>query len=151
MAGPDLAQRRALHALKAIEAYRETGGSDPKAYAGYIKSFPATIVMNGLGQALAMERAQGGKDPDKGQGGKAPNAHKQIYLHVEDWLCGEDETAVFQRAKEDQPRLLHCLYGADQAVYLRAQAEALLYVGWLKKFAVALLSDENEGAQDGRS
>lgn len=147
--GPDLAQRRAKHALEAVKAYRDaTDGAVPtkqkRAYAGYVKSLPAAIVMNGLGQALATELAQAGKDSSKGQGGLSPDAHRQIFLHLQDWLCGDDPEAVFRSAKGDNTRLLTQLYGANQPEYLRAQAEALLYLGWLKKFAGALLADEAE-------
>lgn len=150
MSGPDLAQRRAQHALDAVKAYRDAAVStvplkQKKAYAGYVKSLPAAIVMNGLGQALATELAQGGKDTAKGQGGLSPDAHRQIYLHLQKWLCGDDPEAVFRNASGDDTRLLSQLYGADQPEYLRAQAEALLYLGWLKKFAGALLADDDAG------
>lgn len=152
--GPDLAQRRAKHALGAVTAYRDASDTvvsakQKRAYAGYVKSLPAAIVMNGLGQALATELAQGGKDSAKGQGGLSPDAHRQIYLHLQNWLCGKDPEAVFPDTfTEDNRPLTHLLtrlYGSDQSEYLRAQAEALIYLGWLKKFAGALLAgDEAE-------
>lgn len=149
--GPDLAQRRAKHALGAVTAYRDAKYRDDEerkkshsAYASYIKSAPAAIVMNGLGQMLASELDQGSKDSAKGQGGVKPHAHRQIFLHLQDWLCGDDPEAVFRSAKGDNTRLLTQLYGANQPEYLRAQAEALLYLGWLKKFAGALLADDGE-------
>jgi CRISPR-associated protein Cmr5 len=152
--GPDLAQRRAKHALDAVKEYRDAPVADvpvkqKKAYAGYVKSLPAAIVMNGLGQALATELAQGGKNTAKGQGGLSPDAHRQIYLHLQDWLCGKDAEAVFPDTFDKKSRplthLLSRLYAADQSDYLRAQAEALLYLGWLKKFAGALLADDDAG------
>ncbi|TWB10069.1 CRISPR-associated Cmr5 family protein [Nitrospirillum amazonense] len=147
--GPDLAQRRAQHALNAIKAYRDASTSEvpdkqKKAYAGYVKSLPAAIVMNGLGQALATELAQGKKDTAKGQGGLSPDAHQQIYRHVQDWLCGSDPQAPFRDAGNGTTMLLERLYASDQTTYLRAQAEALLYLGWLKKFANALLGGGDE-------
>lgn len=148
--GPDLAQRRAKHALGAVTAYRDANyrnDEDRKnscaAYANYIKSAPAAIVMNGLGQMLASELAQGSKDAAKGQGGVKPHAHRQIYLHLQDWLCGEDPEAVFRLMPGGDTRLLTHLLDANQDKYLRAQTEALLYLGWLKKFAVALLADDD--------
>ncbi len=152
--GPDLAQRRAKAALDAVKKYRDAPAEDVKtkqkrAYAGYVKSLPAAIVMNGLGQALATELAAAGKDSNKGQGGLSPDAHGQIYLHLQDWLCGKDPEAVFPDIFTDDNRplthLLSRLYGARQPDYLRAQAEALLYLGWLKKFAVALLANDEAG------
>lgn len=155
MTGPALPQRRAKAALDAITAY----GNEPKvpakekpAYAGYIKSLPAAIVMNGLGQALATELAQGGKDTAKGQGGTAPNAHAQIYRHVEAWLCGDDPEVPFRgkrkASKPDSPVLMECLCAADQSLYLLVQAEAMEYIQWLKKFANALLVSRGSTPDD---
>lgn len=143
---PDLAQRRAKHALDAIKTYRDASPDlvsqkQKAAYVGYVKSLPAAIVMNGLGQALAMELSQGSKDTSKGQGGLSPDAHRQIYLHLQQWLCGDDPQAVFRSTKPDGTILLERLYDSPQTLYLRAQTEALLYLGWLKKFANALLGD----------
>lgn len=146
MAGPSLPQRRAAAALRAIQGYgaaTTVPAGEKQAYAGYIKSLPAAIIMNGLGQALATELAQGGKDATKGQGGKAPNAHLQIYRDLEAWLCGDDPEAPLGgglTGKGDRPVLMERLCEADQTLYLLAQAEAMEYIGWLKKFANALLS-----------
>ncbi|GAB3442409.1 type III-B CRISPR module-associated protein Cmr5 [Insolitispirillum peregrinum] len=147
MNGSALEQRRAKAALKAITCYKEAITRDQRAdqkeqeaYRSYVKALPATILMNGLGQALAMTLAHGGKNSKEGQGGKA---HRKIYVHLEDWLCGNDQDAVFRNHKSNQTGdkhpLLKALCDAGQQDYLRAQAEAQLYLGWLKKFANALL------------
>jgi CRISPR-associated protein Cmr5 len=145
MTGPALPQRRAAAALKLIQAYAEAAPEKERlAYAGYIKSLPAAIVMNGLGQALATELAQGGKDTGKGQGGIAPNAHAQIYRHLEQWLCGDDPEVPFRCRRlgrpASEPVLMHCLCEADQQIYLLAQAESMAFIEWLKKFANAFLT-----------
>lgn len=143
-----LPQRRAKAALTAIRAYaKEATEKERLAYAAYVKSLPAAIVMNGLGQALATELAQGGKDSAKGQGGRAPNAHRQLYLHLEEWLCGSDADAPFRGRREgrpkDEPVLMLALCDADQHGFLLAQAEAMVYIQWLKKFANAFLTEGN--------
>jgi CRISPR-associated protein Cmr5 len=145
MAGPALPQRRAGFALKLIQDYALKASEPEKAaYAKYIKSLPAAIIMNGLGQALATELAQGGKDKDKGQGGNAPKAHGQIYRHVECWLCGDDPEVPFSGRCKGQlltaPVLMQCLCESDQNTYLLAQAEAMAFIEWLKKFANAFLT-----------
>lgn len=158
MAGPTLPQRRAAAALAMIRHYAAATAvpeKEKQAYASYIKALPATIVMNGLGQALATELAQGGKDTTKGQGGLAPNAHAQIYRHLQQWLCGHDEDMPFvDRAKnrpESDPILMQALCEADQPVYLLAQAEAMAFIEWLKKFANAFLTVAGTGgAGDGK-
>lgn len=140
-----LGQRRAKSALAAIRAYAEhdkVPAKEKEAYSNYAKSIPAMIVMNGLGQTMATQLAQGGKQPDKGQGGKAPNAHRQIYDHLEEWLCGGDgDASPFRKGEPGKsPWLMQCLCDASEESYLIAQAEALAYLEWLKKFANALLT-----------
>lgn len=156
MTGPSLPQRRAAAALKAIQEYAKTALDKEKlAYAGYVKSLPAAIVMNGLGQALATELAQGGKDTGKGQGGLAPNAHAQIYRHLQEWLCGADPEVPFRGCRNGQPSgapvLMQALCEADQPLYLLAQAEAMAYIEWLKKFANAFLTEGGDRDRDAAS
>ncbi len=152
-----LTQRRAEAALNAVKDYQKAfsgDGADHRnrrdAYASYVKGVPPAIVMTGLGQTLATLLAAGGKNPEKGQGGKSPDAHLQIYRDLQDWLCGEDADAPFRgtlaNAASGQGEALKTLLirqicTSDQHLYLLAQAEALAYLEWLKKFAVALLAD----------
>ena len=132
-----LAQKRAAHALACIKKLAED--NDYGNYVSYVKSLPAAILMNGLGQALAMEKA--GASKDKG--------HDFLYRHMNAWLCNEAWEGVspgwessLYASKSD---VLEAIVSHDEAAYIRAQAEALEYLEWLKKFAVALLK-EKEGA-----
>lgn len=124
-----LDQKRAGHALEQINAIR---GKDCGHYVSYVSSLPATIVMNGLGQALATLLAKSKNEPD--------DPHRMLYAHVASWLADQiDELGggpadVIKRLMEN-----------DQRVYLRAQAEALAYLHWLKQFARAYLN-EKEGS-----
>ncbi len=158
MAGPSLARRRAGAALTAIQDLAAAAGvkaQEKEAYAGYVKGVPASIVMIGLGQTMAAQLAQGGKDTGKGQGGQAPNAHRQIYLHLEQWLCGGDPESPFEPPPSDAARgrwLMQQLCAASEETYLIAQAEALAYLEWLKKFANAFLTVPEAGnASDGQT
>lgn len=130
------AQDRALHALKRIEALPDERGN----YLSYVKALPATIIMSGLGQAMAMEKA-GVKDP----------GHVLLYRHVESWLCNMDgEGWASSPYGRDGDLVRAIVYGSHED-YVRAQAEALEYLEWLKKFAVASLSPAmapDEGGQD---
>ncbi len=119
-----LAQRRAAHALGRIYAIKD---SDHGNYKSYVSSLPANILMSGLGQAAATLRA-GKKD-----------AHRKLYDHLSSWLCGGDEDSPYQ-----QGDLLENITASSEEKYLHAQSEAIEYLEWLKKFAVAYLKDGKE-------
>ena len=124
MSGLTLAQKRAADALKKVTKLQ---GTDYGNYRSYVSGLPANILMSGLGQAAATLRA-GGKD-----------AHRKLYEHLSSWLCGGDEDSPYPAGD-----LLENLTSHDEALYLRAQAEAMAYLEWLKKFATAFLKDEKE-------
>jgi CRISPR-associated protein Cmr5 len=119
-----LAQRRAAHALARINEIKDEEHGN---YKSYISGLPANILMSGLGQAAATLRA-GGKD-----------AHLKLYNHLSDWLCGGDEDCPYKEGD-----LLQNITAGNEDKYLHAQAEALAYLEWLKKFAVAFLKDSKE-------
>lgn len=128
-----LEQRRAEHALRRV---REVDGNakDDKTksdYRSYVSSFAAHVLIGGLGQAAATVLAQAGDD--------ASDAHALLYQHVCDWLCGGDQESPYPAGN-----LVEQLMTNDQATYLVAQAEALAYVEWLKRFAAAFLPRRKE-------
>ena len=120
---PDLtlAQRRAAYALEQINILKET--RDYGNYVSYVKALPAAILMNGLGQASASLLAAD------------DNPHKILYAHLSTWLCGDMPEMPYQGATD----LIQALVTHDQNLYLRAQAESLSLLEWLKKFASAFL------------
>lgn len=132
-----LVQQRAAHALKQIEGVSSAGK-----YPSYVKSLPATILTNGLGQALAMLKAQAKGDK------KDP--HHLLYTHMESWLCGK-EPHMQTGGKSDikhtaapykgQANIMTAIINQPEQSYLLAQAEALAYLEWLKKFASAYLTE----------
>ncbi len=137
-----LAQKRATHALKCVQALAKD--NDYGNYVSYVKSLPAAILMNGLGQALAMEKAGASKSGNVGKG------HELLYQHMNSWLCNEPIEGVDAPGWANSPYanesdVLEAIVSKEEAAYIRAQAEALEYLEWLKKFAVAQLR-ENEGA-----
>ncbi len=119
------AQKRAEHALGRIEAIRE---DDYGNYASYVKALPARIIMNGLGQALAMERASGKKD----------KGHELLYQHMDSWLRTGWEHSPYQQNAD----ILAAIVTGSEADYIRTQGEAMAYLEWLKKFAAAFLKDQ---------
>lgn len=115
-----LEQKRAAHALKRVDelANRLKSNAEKNDYRAYVDRLGPAIVMNGLGQALASELAAGA-------------AHKELYRSLKGWLCRDD--GVY-RAGGD---LLNAIMTHDQAKYLHAQAEALAWLEWHKKFCRA--------------
>jgi len=125
MSTQTLSQRRARHALGRINERKQT---EPKTYGNYVshsQSLPAAILMNGLGQACATLLA---KSED----------HRLLYDDLQSWLCGDDSSAPFR----NRPNLMDAITQGDQPSYLPAQAEALSYLVWLKKFANAYLQPD---------
>lgn len=123
-----LDQRRAKHALERIKT-RQVDGTKQADYLSYVKALPATILQNGLGQAMStLLAAAKGKEKD---------SHYCLYQDVQSWLCGDDEDAPFPNKGD----LLEAITSNDQQHYLKAQAEAQAYLVWLKKFAAAFLNE----------
>jgi CRISPR-associated protein Cmr5 len=63
--------------------------------------------------------------------------HRRLYKHMEAWLRRDATAAPF---RDHDDGLMEAIVDAEQHEYLIAQAEALAYLSWLKKFAVAYLS-----------
>jgi CRISPR-associated protein Cmr5 len=130
-----LAQERAAHALAKVNHLRKLADEDKSKkdfnarYTSYAESLPATILSCGLGQAAAMLLAAAK--------GEKNEPHYVLYQHLEDWLCREDRNAPYP-GYQDQG-LLEAITAHDRNHYLRAQAEALAWLEWLKKIAVAYL------------
>ena len=137
MADRTLAQRRAADAYEKIELVSKRDAEFQKRYRSYVAGLPAMIVMSGLGQALAslLSRA--------GTGGPDKSAHRLLYDHVAKWLGGIQEEAPYRQVISGETKLLiDEINKRDQATYLHAQAEAMAYLEWLKKFAQAFLAGE---------
>lgn len=124
-----LEQARAKDALDKVKMLlRQAENDKAKAesndkYASYVKSLPATILMNGLGQAAATLMAS------------TAGEHKLLYRHLQGWLCRNESAAPYPGAGD----LLDAITVNSREAYIRAQAEALAWLAWLKKFAVAYL------------
>lgn len=116
-----LEQKRAADALKRVdEVARELSDRNDQAlYRAYVDRLGPAIVMNGLGQALASERAAGGP------------VHDELYRSLQLWLCRAD--GVYPADKD----LLEAITNHAEPEYLHAQAEALAWLEWHKKFCRA--------------
>lgn len=121
-------QERAQHALKQIRSLQRTQPESwQERYKSYVKGLPATIVSNGLGQALATLLAAAK--------GESTDPHHVLYQHLELWLCRPHPLAPYR----DEKHVIDAIIAHDAWVYRIAQMEAMAYLVWLKKFAAAYL------------
>ena len=121
-------QLRAADALASVEELSSQGNDFKGRYRSYVDRLGPTIVMNGLGQALATERAAAGDKPKNIQ----ERAHKRLYDTVQRWLC-RDDGGIYPAGTD----LLKSISTCDESRYLIAQAEALAWLEWHKKFCRA--------------
>lgn len=130
MSAQPLDLQRAEHALATIQRLE---GEPCGHYVSYVRALPATILQNGLGQALAtlLSSAKG----------KADSPHRWLHDHIHAWLCRDHADAPY-RGKNN---LIQAIVDGDEPAYLHAHAEALAYLVWLKKFAVAFLKQPDQG------
>lgn len=127
-----LEQRRAKSALDRVTELADKSPDFTKLYRAYVDRLGPAIVMNGLGQALAAELAAAGPEP----GNDRERAHQELYASMERWLCGkEHEESVFPKCND----LLRAITENPESRYLHAQAEALAWLEWHKKFCRAAL------------
>ncbi len=119
-------QQRAANALSRINELHEKYESEDfrKRYRAYVDRLGPTIIMNGLGQALATERAAAGPRPERDH----QKAHDELYKSLQGWLCRKDGGVY-----PSHPDLLQAIMEKDESDYLSAQAEALAWTEWHKK------------------
>ena len=115
-------QQRAAHALNAVLAVASPSVEKKKqqAYRSAARSLPAHLMIQGIGQTLAMLATE-----------EAPVCG--LYLTLQDWLT---RTGGPLAPEKD---VLIAITTMDQNHYIAAQAEAVKLAGWLKKFAAALI------------
>lgn len=123
-----LAQRRAADALDRVrnlsadEALRTS-------YRAYVERLGPSILINGLGQALASELAAAGPAPENPD----QAAHRSLHDNLAAWLCRPD--GIYPECTDVLAAIVH----GDEPRYLHAQAEALAWLEWHKKFCRAAL------------
>lgn len=130
-----LEQKRAADAFKKVEKLKKDRAIDKEKYISYTKSLPATIITNGLGQAAASLLAAAKENNKK-------DAHYLLYKHLEEWLCRDSRDAPYpQNSKQKTDAILmRSITDHGRNKYMQAQAEAIAWLKWLKKFAVAYLA-----------
>lgn len=144
-------QARAGHALATVHALEGRDAKLRSDFCSYAKSLPATIRISGLGTATAMllARSRGGEGNQE--------AYRELLRGLEDWLCGSwPDTPYRAQGVEQGPdgervglALIRRITERDQDQYALAEAEALLWLEWLKKLANGLLTDEPPASDRG--
>ena len=124
-----LEQERAKRAWECVAAVKVKGKPFSKEYGALARGAPADIQANGLGQTLAFWRAKG-FEQGKPKGG---SEHATLYQHVTDWVRRQLGIA------EGTDLLAWIMESADTDAYRRATAEAVAFLGWVKRFAEAEL------------
>ena len=119
-----LQQQRAAFALTKVKSALTEPNLSAKEFKSQAESFPAMIRMNGLGQAAAFYLSKGG-------------AHSKLYTLLSDWLKEPHQPYSGQD-------LLAGIVENDLYAYRLAQAEALLLLDWVKKFAKAFAEDDKQ-------
>lgn len=152
----DLEQLRASSALKYTQRLKELGYSEYGNYVSFVKTLPAVILQNGLGQALATELAASTPN-EKGKENDTHKGHKHLCKIITSWLGRieekvESENEDYQLApypasnktadQTIEEYILQAIMDGTQEEYIYAQHEAIAYIAWLKKFAVAMLDQE---------
>lgn len=131
-------QARAAYAL----AWIQKAGASGEIKQGELKSFtrrlPGMIQVNGFGQAMAFYYAKRSKSA----------ACQAVYDFVETWLCGPHAyqhttgTPFYADHARATPALLTAITAENQQRYRHAQAETQALLRWAKKFAEALVKED---------
>lgn len=124
--------QRAAHAWGKIKEMQQLQPRVRDAYASYVVSLPAAILMNGLGQALAQLKAAA--KPMENE------PHELLYQHMQDWLCQDVPQAPYPSALD----LIEAIMKHDRKTYNWAVQEGLFWLKWHKKLAVSHLKIREE-------
>jgi CRISPR-associated protein Cmr5 len=121
-----LQQLRAKHALAQVKDLAMLSGEGDK-LKSRAAELPFMIHANGLGQAAAFFKSKKEKD-----------GYDRMYIVLNSWLTqpGRPYAGKPNAGKSD---LMQAIVDSDMATYRVAQAEAMHYMDWVKKFAKAYL------------
>ncbi|WP_457548467.1 type III-B CRISPR module-associated protein Cmr5 [Archaeoglobus sp.] len=119
-----LEQERAKFAYEKVNSVK--GKEFEEDYARYVKSAPALILANGLGNTLAFYKS------------KKKKAYDALYNHLNEWL---KERGFY----DDNTDVLEWIMSTDALQVFMATQEVLSLLNWMTKFAKAMLKgDESE-------
>ena len=116
-----LQQLRAKDALGKVQDLSKLSGEGDK-LKSRAAELPFMIHANGLGQAAAFFKSKKDKD-----------GYDRLYIVLNSWLTQSG------RPYAGKPDLVQAIVESDMETYRVAQAEAMHYMDWVKKFAKAYL------------
>lgn len=131
-------QQRAKYALEYITALTEQyhfTKEQQKNFVSYANCLPAMIHTNGLGQAMAFHKAKGSNN-EFAESDDKKRSYNALYKIVSDWLCKPPQ--IYAGCSD----ILNGITTKDMQSYQLAQAETLVLMSWVKKFAKAFLAEE---------
>jgi CRISPR-associated protein Cmr5 len=121
-------QQRAQFALQRIQQLRtQLPPKQQTELISYCSGLPAMIHRNGLGQAMAFCKLKGTER----------DSYQELYQLVSDWLCQPGQPYA------GQPDILTAITHCDRQHYQLAQAETMMLMDWVKKFAKTFLQDSS--------
>ena len=129
-----LDQKRAKAAWEAVTKARDQLKGDFKEYVSLVKKFPALMMRNGLGPAVAFLMSKAKK--------KEESPHGLLKKHIEEWLCQKALHSPYYTSAAKKESLVEAITERSSMEYFLASEEALLYLQWLKLFASALSEDK---------
>lgn len=116
-------QDRARHAFDCVQGRKDAAKAGD--YRQFVRGLPAMVQQCGLGQTMAFLASKRGGE------------HGMALLDLESWL-GQWLARQFPLVRADKG-VLAALMDGDGRQYRMATAEALAYLGWLKRFAEAAI------------
>ena len=117
-----LQQLRAQHALSKVKSW--VALNDASELKARCSELPFMIHANGLGQAAAFFKSK-----------KEKHGYNVVFGALQGWLLQPG------RPFADKSDLMQAIVDGDLHAYRMAQAEAIQYMDWVKKFASAYLAD----------
>jgi CRISPR-associated protein Cmr5 len=121
-----LQQERAKHALGKVQSW--VALNDGAKLKARTSELPFMVHANGLGQAAAFFKSKKNKD-----------GYDVVLLALQSWLAEPNRPFA---GKTD---LMQAIVDTDLSTYRLAQAEAMAYMDWVKKFASAYLDTDKKG------
>ncbi|GGE35332.1 hypothetical protein GCM10011391_12560 [Pullulanibacillus camelliae] len=113
-----LANERARFAFKEVSGLKKNLKKEFSRYRSLVRSFPAMILTNGYGSAMAFLFSK-----------QKTSSEGLLYIQLSKWL---NERSLFKSHKED---LMEYITEQSQDVYRQLTSETLALLEWLKRFA----------------
>lgn len=124
------AQERAADALQQTQTISQKSKQFQQRYRSYVERLGPAVLINGLGQAMAMELSAADAEPKSDD----EKAHQTLFQNLSQWLC-RPNGGVYA----GNTGFMAALTAGSQDQYTLAQAEALAWLTWHKKFCRATL------------